>query len=53
MLKDEKERMRADISKSTNMTDEQIDALLAEYTDNMATMEKKLGVERARQAAVS
>ncbi len=45
--------MRADISKSTNMTDEQIDALLAEYTDNMATMEKKLGVERARQAAVN
>ena len=31
----------------------QVDALIAEFTDNMAGLEKKLGAERARMAAVS
>ena len=53
MLTDEKEKVRRELTKNSNLSEEDIEALLAQYTNQMAALEKKLGHERARQAAVS
>lgn len=49
MIQNEKDRFRQDISKTTNLTDAEIDGIMAELTENMANLEHRLGMERMRQ----
>ena len=49
---EERENLRRELAKKTDLTDEEIEALLNQYAKQMASLDKMLSVERARQAAV-
>ena len=51
-MMEEKEKLRRELSKKTELSEEEIEALLSQYAKQMAQLDKMLGVERARQAAV-
>ena len=53
LLAEEKDKLRRELNKKSNLSDEEIEAILTQYTHQMSALEKKLGHERARQAAVS
>ena len=48
----EKEKLRKRLSKETELDEKDIEAILAAYAQQMAKLEHKIGVERARQIAV-
>ncbi|KAK2151622.1 hypothetical protein LSH36_356g01036 [Paralvinella palmiformis] len=50
MLQEEKEKLRHNLMKITELTDSEIDEMLAELTHNLANLENQLGIERIRQA---
>ena len=49
---EERENLRRELAKKTDLTDEEVEALLNQYAKQMASLDKMLSVERARQAAV-
>lgn len=53
LLGETTEKVRKDIRKNSNLSDEALEALMSELHYNMAESERKLGDERKRQALVS
>ncbi|ELT95534.1 hypothetical protein CAPTEDRAFT_186106 [Capitella teleta] len=51
LVQDEKENIRKKLAGQTQLTESELDALMANLAENMANHESKLGAERARQAA--
>ena len=52
MMAEEKEKLRKTLSKESDLDEKEIEAILAAYAQQMAKLEHKIGVERARQIAV-
>ena len=52
MLNEEKEGLRVELTRS-NLSEDQVEAIMTRLGNDLATVERKIGEESAKQAAVS